>query len=52
MQKNILENLIKNGIFVRMPYSFPQNRCIRVTVGLDEDINLFAKYFPIALKES
>ena len=43
--KKILENLIKNGIFVRMPYSFPQNRCIRVTVGLDEDINLFAKYF-------
>jgi hypothetical protein len=35
-----------------MPYSFPQNRCIRVTVGLDEDINLFAKYFPIALKEN
>ena len=50
--KNILENLIKNGIFVRMPYSYPQNRCIRVTVGLDEDINLFAKYFPIALKDS
>ena len=50
--KNVLENLIKNKIFVRMPYSFPQNRCIRVTVGLDEDIDLFEKYFPIALKES
>jgi histidinol-phosphate aminotransferase len=50
--KKVLENLIKKRIFVRMPYSFPQNRCIRVTVGLDKDIDLFEKYFPIALKES
>ena len=50
--KKVLENLINNGVFVRMPYSYPQNRCIRVTVGLDEDIDLFEKYFPIALKES
>ena len=50
--KKVLENLINNGVFVRMPYSYPQNRCIRVTVGLDKDIDLFEKYFPIALKES
>ena len=50
--KKVLENLINKGVFVRMPYSYPQNRCIRVTVGLDKDIDLFEKYFPIALKES
>ncbi len=50
--KSVLENLIKKGIFVRMPYSFPQNRCIRVTVGLDSDIDLFEQNFPIALAES
>ena len=50
--QKVLENLINNGVFVRMPYSYPQNRCIRVTVGLDKDIDLFEKYFPIALKES
>ena len=50
--KSVLENLIKKGIFVRMPYSYPQNRCIRVTVGLDSDIDLFEKNFPIALAES
>ena len=50
--KKVLENLIKKGIFVRMPYSYPQNRCIRVTVGLEDDINLFEEYFPIALAES
>ena len=50
--KKVLENLINNGVFVRMPYSYPQNRCIRVTVGLDKDIDLFEKYFPIALKNA
>ena len=48
----ILEKLINNGVFVRMPYSYPPNRCIRVTVGLDKDIDLFEKYFPIALKNA
>ena len=48
----VLDNLINNGVFVRMPYSFPQNRCIRVTVGLDKDIDLFEKYFPIAINET
>ena len=50
--KRVLDNLIKKGIFVRMPYSYPQNRCIRVTVGLDHDIDLFEQFFPLALAES
>ena len=50
--KRVLDNLIKKGIFVRMPYSYPQNRCIRVTVGLDHDIDLFEQNFPLALAES
>ena len=50
--KKVLESLIRQGVFVRMPYSFPQNRCIRVTAGLDKDIDLFEKAFPIALTES
>jgi hypothetical protein len=35
-----------------MPYSLPQNRCIRVTAGLEEDIKLFEKAFPIALSRA
>ncbi|MDC0093807.1 aminotransferase class I/II-fold pyridoxal phosphate-dependent enzyme, partial [Alphaproteobacteria bacterium] len=50
--KKVLESLIRQGVFVRMPYSSPQNRCIRVTAGLDKDIDLFEKVFPIALMES
>lgn len=50
--KRVLQNLIRQGVFVRMPYSYPQNRCIRVTAGLDKDLDLFEKAFPIALKDS
>ena len=50
--KKVLDNLILQGVFVRMPYSSPQNRCIRVTAGLEDDIKLFEKAFPIALSRA
>ena len=50
--KKVLDNLILQGVFVRMPYSSPQNRCIRVSAGLDSDIKLFEKAFPVALSRS
>ena len=50
--KKVLDNLILQGVFVRMPYSSPQNRCIRVTAGLETDIKLFEKAFPIALSRA
>ena len=50
--KKVLDNLISNGIFVRMPFTSPENRCIRVSAGTDEDINLFEERFPKALKEA
>jgi len=36
-----LQALQERGVFVRMPGSPPQNRCIRVTVGLPEDRRRF-----------
>ena len=50
--KKVLDNLISNGIFVRMPFTSPENRCIRVSAGTDEDINLFEERFPKALKQA
>ena len=49
--KNVVEGLAKRKIFVRMPFSFPQNRCIRVSAGSLEDMNLFREAFPEVLKE-
>ena len=50
--KKVLNSLISNGIFVRMPFTSPQNRCIRVSAGTEDEMELFKKFFPIALNEA
>jgi histidinol-phosphate aminotransferase len=50
--KKVLAALIKRGIFVRMPFVPPQDRCIRLSAGRPEDLNLFQAAFPLALAEA
>ena len=45
----VLNDLVRQGVFVRMPGVAPLNRCIRVTVGLDHQLEAFAKALPGAL---
>jgi histidinol-phosphate aminotransferase len=45
----VLAGLIEAGIFVRMPFVAPQDRCIRVTVGRAADLDAFAAALPAAL---
>jgi histidinol-phosphate aminotransferase len=40
--KSVLDALIDRGIFVRMPGVAPLNRCIRVSVAPDDELDLFA----------
>ena len=40
------------GIFVRMAFVAPQDRCLRISVGIPEDIEHFSKAFPIALERA
>lgn len=47
--KAVLESLIGCGIFVRMPFVAPQDRCIRVSVGTDRELDLFEKALPAAI---
>ncbi|MBI1415945.1 MAG: pyridoxal phosphate-dependent aminotransferase [Limimaricola sp.] len=47
--KAVLEELIARGIFVRMPFVAPQNRCIRVSCGTPADLDAFAAALPAAL---
>ena len=47
--KAVLDQLISHGIFVRMPFVAPQNRCIRVSVGTEKDLDLFETVLPQAL---
>lgn len=47
--KAVLDNLVARGIFVRMPFAHPGNRCIRVSCGREKDLDLFAAALPEAL---
>ncbi|MBL3702595.1 pyridoxal phosphate-dependent aminotransferase [Sulfitobacter sp. BDSS02] len=46
----VLNELVSRGIFVRMPFAAPQNRCIRVSCGRPVDLDAFAQALPEALK--
>ena len=50
--KRVVDGLIARGIFVRMPFAAPQNRCIRVSAGTEADLALFAEALPQALAEA
>jgi histidinol-phosphate aminotransferase len=41
--KRILDGLIAERVFVRMPGVAPLNRCIRVSAGTDADLAIFAE---------
>ena len=39
----------QHGVFVRMPFVAPHDRCIRVTCGREADLDAFARALPAAL---
>jgi histidinol-phosphate aminotransferase len=47
--RSVLNALIEMGIFVRMPFVAPQDRCIRISCGTPKDMTLVAKALPKAL---
>ena len=46
----VLQELDARAVFVRMPFVAPQNRCIRVSVGPEAELDAFAAALPNALK--
>jgi histidinol-phosphate aminotransferase len=48
----VLASLVAQGIFVRMPFTAPQDRCIRISCAPDDALDAFAKALPVALKEA
>jgi histidinol-phosphate aminotransferase len=47
--KRVLDGLIAQGVFVRMPGVAPLNRCIRVSAGTEADLAVFAEALPKVL---
>ena len=50
--KSVLDGLIDQGVFVRMPFVKPQNRCIRISAGKIPDLDIFAEALPRALSQA
>ncbi|MBQ2260803.1 MAG: pyridoxal phosphate-dependent aminotransferase [Loktanella sp.] len=48
--RKVLAELVARGIFVRMPFVAPQDRCIRVSCGPADQIATFAQMLPQALQ--
>jgi histidinol-phosphate aminotransferase len=50
--KAVLDGLIARGIFVRMPFVAPQNRCIRISCGTPAMLQALAVALPAALADA
>jgi histidinol-phosphate aminotransferase len=50
--KAVLDGLIARGVFVRMPFVAPQNRCIRISCGTGADLDILAGALPEALAQA
>jgi histidinol-phosphate aminotransferase len=44
--REVLNRLLENDIFVRIPGVAPLNRCVRISCGTDADIDLLAEVLP------
>lgn len=49
--KAVLDGLVARGVFVRMPFVEPQNRCIRVSCGPEAELTILARELPAVLAE-
>lgn len=47
--RRVLAEVVKQGVFIRMPFVSPQDRCIRISAGPDNALDAFARALPMAL---
>ena len=50
--RGVLSGLIERDIFVRMPFVAPQDRCIRISCGTNDDLDALAVALPQALADA
>ena len=48
----VLGSLVAQGVFVRMPFVTPQDRCIRISAGREQDLEFVAAALPKALADA
>ena len=47
--KSLVSEMVSQGVFVRMPFVAPQNRCIRISCGTPAQLDLLEAELPNAL---
>lgn len=50
--RRVLASVVRQGVFIRMPFVAPHDRCIRVSVGPEAELDAFARALPEALREA
>ena len=50
--RRVLAGVVRRGVFIRMPFVAPHDRCIRVSCGPEDQIDRFAEMLPQALTEA
>lgn len=50
--RKVLAGVVKRGVFIRMPFVAPHDRCIRVSAGPEAQLAAFARVLPEALAEA
>ena len=48
----VMQGLLSRGVFIRKPMVPVLDRCIRVSVGLDHELDIFAEELPRALEDA
>ncbi len=50
--RRVLADLLRQGVFARMPFVAPQDRCIRISCGRMQDLAHLSSALPIALSHA
>jgi len=50
--RRVLAGVVKRGVFIRMPFVAPHDRCIRISCGPDTELDAFARALPLSLNEA
>ncbi|GFE52083.1 histidinol-phosphate aminotransferase [Roseobacter cerasinus] len=48
--KAVLNEIVARGVFIRMPFVAPQNRCIRISCGRPAQLDILTEVIPLALR--
>jgi histidinol-phosphate aminotransferase len=49
LARRVLAETVKRGVFIRMPFVAPHDRCIRISAGPDDQLDTLARVLPEAV---